>query len=119
MWATADDARAAHVAWFAARVATLTGDPFAYDLALVWASRCRHVLPPAPHPRSPLGRAHRALAAHARTGRPALLQVARDIAAQLRSRPRAEPVDVLTGGWAGLLLALECDRPGLAVAPGA
>ncbi|GEK20186.1 protein kinase domain-containing protein [Cellulomonas xylanilytica] len=117
VWATADDARATHVAWFAARVATLTGDPLAHDLALVWASRCGHVSPPAPHPHSPLARAHRALATYARTGRPAPLRVARDIAVRL-STGGAEPVDVLTGGWAGLLLALECDRPALALAPG-
>ncbi|WP_456785702.1 protein kinase domain-containing protein [Cellulomonas sp. P5_C5] len=119
VWATADDARAAHVAWFAGRVATLTGDPFAYDLALVWASRCGHVPPPAPDPRSPLARAHRALAAHALTGRPAFLRAARDVAAQLQAQAHApEAVDVLTGGWAGLLLALECERPALALAPG-
>lgn len=119
VWATADDARAAHVAWFASRVAILTGDPFAYDLALVWSSRCGHGAPPAPHPRSPLARAHRALAAYARTGRPALLRVAREIADRLCAQARApEPVDVLTGGWAGLLLALECETPALALVPG-
>ncbi|GEM00386.1 protein kinase domain-containing protein [Cellulomonas terrae] len=119
VWATADDARAAHVAWFAGRVAILTGDPFAYDLALVWASRAGHAAPPAPHPRSPLARAHRALAAHARTGRPGPLRVAREIADRLRAHARPpEPVDVLTGGWAGLLLALECETPALALVPG-
>jgi hypothetical protein len=45
--------------------------------------------------------------------------VARDVAAQLCAQAHTpEPVDVLTGGWAGLLLALECERPALALAPG-
>ena len=81
------------------------------------SARCGHALPPVPHPRSPLGRAHRALASHARTGRPAPLRVARDTATELRATP-GEPVDVLTGGWAGLLLEIECSRPALALAPG-
>ena len=64
------------------------------------------------------GQAHQSLATHARTGRPSSLAAARDIAALLGS-DLTQPVDVLTGGWAALLLSLECDRPGLAVAPGA
>ncbi|WP_456825121.1 AarF/UbiB family protein [Cellulomonas sp. P5_E12] len=116
-WSSADDARAAHVAWFLDRVATLTGDPLAFDLALLWSARSGHAFPPIPSARSPLGRAHRALAAHARTGRRSSLAAARGVAARLGSDV-AQPVDVLTGGWAGLLLTLECDRPGLALAPG-
>lgn len=114
VWASADDARAAHVAWFLGRVATLTGDQHAFDLALLWSARCGHAEPPAPAARGPIARAHRALA---RTDRPSSVRIARDIAAQLRSGPD-EPVDVLTGGWAGLLLEVECRRPALAVAPG-
>jgi hypothetical protein len=118
-WASADDAHATHVAWFLARVATLTGDPLAYDLALHWSARCGHRAPPAPDRRTPVARAHRAIAAHARTGRPASLDRARAVAADLSAQlSPTEPVDVLAGGWAGLLLELECSRPGLAVAPG-
>lgn len=117
-WSSADDARAAHVAWFLDRVAALTGDPLAFDLALLWSARSRHAAPPAPPAGSPLCRAHRALATHARTGRPSSLAAARGVAAFLGS-DLTQPVDVLTGGWAGLLLTLECDRPALAVAPGA
>ncbi len=118
-WATADDERAAHVAWFLQRVATLTGDPLAFDLAQVWSVRCGHALPPTPDAGDPVGRAHHALATHARTGRPAALRTAREVAERLRDEGGAAgPVDVLVGGWAGLLLALECERPALAVAPG-
>lgn len=116
-WSMADATRAAHVAWFLDRVATLTGDPLAFDLALLWSARSGHAAPPTPTAAGPLHRAHRALAAHARTGRRSSLAAARDVAARLGTDV-AQPVDVLTGGWAGLLLELECDRPGLAVAPG-
>ncbi|MEZ0449960.1 protein kinase domain-containing protein, partial [Cellulomonas sp. ICMP 17802] len=53
-WASADDVRAAHVAWFLGRVATLTCDPRAFDLALVWSARCGGRLPSAPARRSPV-----------------------------------------------------------------
>lgn len=116
VWATADDARASHVAWFLDRVATLTGDAEAYDLAQVWAARCGHALPPAPDPRSTVARAHRAVAGCTPAGQ----QVAHDLATQLRPDEWGRgPVDVLAGPWAGLLLQLECTRPAFAVAPGA
>ncbi|MEZ0449922.1 hypothetical protein, partial [Cellulomonas sp. ICMP 17802] len=54
-----------------------------------------------------------------RDGRPAALRVARGIAADLAEpHTPAEPLDVLAGGWAGLLLELECARPAFAVVPG-
>ncbi|MDM7832337.1 protein kinase domain-containing protein [Cellulomonas edaphi] len=118
-WASADDERAAHVGWLLARVATLTGDPRAFDLAHVWSARCRHVLPPVPGPRTPVARAHRALAAYVRTGRPGHRRAAALIADEVGGPLRTdEPVDVLTGGWAGALLRLECSRPAVASMPG-
>jgi hypothetical protein len=116
VWSTADDARAAHVAWFLDRTAVLTGDPVAFDLAQVWAARCGHALPPAPRTDSFVARAHRALA----TCTPRGQRVAHDLGDELGPGDwPAEPVDVCDGPWAGVLLHLESARPALAVAPGA
>lgn len=118
-WASADDDRAAHVAWLLGRVATLTGDQRAFDLAHVWSARCGHRLPPTPGIRTPLGRAHRALATYARSGRPSSRRAAVLAAEALGVTPAAdEPVDVLTGGWAGALLSLEAAHPATATRPG-
>ena len=111
VWSTADDARAAHVAWFLDRVA----DPHRRPARL----RPRAGLGRPLRPRAParaadrdslVARAHRALAAAPATA-----------VARLRARPRRPArapatsrsrSTCSTGGWAGLLLALECDRPG-------
>ena len=61
---------AAHAAWLLTRVATLTGDVTAHDLAEVWA--CRAARAPGstvPQADQPIVIAHRALAAYRRTGR--------------------------------------------------
>jgi len=117
-WAAADDDRAAHVAWLLERVATLTGDALAHDLALLWSARCGHAALPAPPPGTPVARAHHALARHTRTGRAGALADARRLADELGSASPGDPVDVLTGGWAGTLLRLECAAPAHARAPG-
>jgi len=118
-WAHADVDRAAHVAWLLERVATLTGDALAHDLALLWSTRCGHAAPPTPQPGTPVARAHRALATHARTGGPAALRRARAVAGRMGVPSPDEPVDVLAGGWAGALLRLECAHPAAAAQPGA
>ncbi|HEY6749004.1 MAG TPA: hypothetical protein VI357_25205, partial [Mycobacteriales bacterium] len=116
-WAAADPGEAAHATWFLRRVAQLTGDVTAHDLAAVWAFRAGTAVVPEPPPDHALTAAHRLLADYCETGRDLGLRRARVIATSLGQRPGGR-VDVHEGRWAGLLLSLECHRPADAVLPG-
>lgn len=126
-WGLVDPGEAAHVTWFLRRVALLTGNVAAHDLAAVWSFHPQVDPDRAdgglarPGPRLAVTLAHRALADYVRTGRGRSLRVAQGYADRLRSTgpPLADTrVDVRDGPWAGLLLALEIRRPALARVPG-
>jgi serine/threonine-protein kinase len=117
IWQGADPDEAAHAAWFLQRVADLTGDVTAHDLAAVWTLRAGGSLPPAPRPDEGVTRAHGELDAYCRTGDDVHLRRARAIATRLGTAP-VWRVDVRRGRWASVLAALECERPSDAVLPG-
>ena len=117
IWAEADEAEAAHAAWLLTRIAGLTGDVTAHDLAEVWSCRARGAGPPHPESERPAMIAHRALAAYRSTGRGRHLLSALKLAEQLRAEP-AGRLDVYDGPWAGWLLELECQSPADAELPG-
>ena len=110
IWAEADHTEAAHAAWLLARVAVLTGDVMAHDLAEVWSCRARGARLNRADDRQPIVIAHRALAAYRQTGRDRQLLSALRLAEQLRAEP-AGRLDVHHGPWAGWLLGLECRSP--------
>lgn len=121
IWAAAEPRAVAHAAWFLRRVAILTGDVTAHDLAELWTCRSGHVEPERPPRGLPVARAHRALVEYARSGRGRSLREALAVAERLRGGaddPLDAAVDVHTGRWAGILLAVECRRPALARACG-
>ena len=116
-WASASPDETAHAAWFLQRVAALTGDVTAHDLAALWSLRAGAALPTAPRDDEGVTRAHRELAAYCRTGLDVHLRRARAIATRLSTAP-VWRVDVRRGRWASVLLTLECERPADAVLPG-
>jgi serine/threonine-protein kinase len=117
IWQDADPEQAAHAAWFLQRVADLTGDVTAHDLAAVWTLRAGASLPPPPRPDEGVTRAHHELDAYCRTGHDVHLRRARAIATRLGTAP-VWRVDVHRGRWASVLAALECERPADALLPG-
>ena len=117
VWQAAGAEEAAHAAWFLQRVAALTGDVTAHDLAAVWTLRAAGSLPPRPRPDEAVTRAHHELDAYCRTGNDVHLRRARAIATRLGTAP-VWRVDVRRGRWASILATLECERPADAVLPG-
>lgn len=117
VWQGAEPDEAAHAAWFLQRVADLTGDVTAHDLAAVWTLRAGGSLPTAPRPDEGVTRAHGELDAYCRTGHDVHLRRARAIATRLGTAP-VWRVDVRRGRWASVLAALECERPADALLPG-
>ncbi len=118
IWASATADEAAHAAWFLQRVAHLTGDVTAHDLAAVWTLRSGGGMPPQPRDDEGVTRAHRELDAYCRTGHDVHLRRAVAIASRLGTAP-VWRVDVRRGRWASVLATLECERPADAVLPGA
>jgi serine/threonine protein kinase len=116
-WAGADTGEAAHAAWFLRRVADLTGDVTAHDLAALWTVRAGGHQPPPPRGDEGITRVHRELDAYCRTGLDVHLRRARAIATRLGTAP-VWRVDVHRGRWASVLATLECERPADAVLPG-
>jgi serine/threonine-protein kinase len=117
IWQSAGPDEATHAAWFLQRVAHLTGDVTAHDLAAVWTLRAGGLLPPPPRDDEGVTRAHRELDAYCRTGHDVHLRRARAIATRLGTAP-VWCVDVRRGRWASVLAALECERPADALLPG-
>lgn len=117
IWAEADATEAGHAAWLLTRVAALTGDVTAHDLAEIWSCRAGQARLDPPEADQPIVIAHRALAAYRRTGASRQLLRARQLAEQLRSEP-AGRLGVHRGPWAGWLLDLECRSPADAAPPG-
>ena len=117
IWASATLDEAAHAAWFLQRVAHLTGDVTAHDLAAVWTLRSGGGMPPRPRDDEGVTHAHRELDAYCRTGHDVHLRRAVAIASRLATAP-VWRVDVRRGRWASILAALECERPADAVLPG-
>ncbi|GAA2156428.1 serine/threonine protein kinase [Humibacillus xanthopallidus] len=117
VWQGADPDEAAHAAWFLQRVADLSGDVTAHDLAAVWTLRAGGSLPTAPRPDEGVTRAHGELDAYCRTGHDVHLRRARAIATRLGTAP-VWRVDVRRGRWASVLATLECERPADALLPG-
>ena len=117
-WARADHDESRHAAWFLHRVAELTGDVTAHDLAALWRTRAGRAAPPQPGTDEAVTRAHDELAAYCGTGREIHLCRARAIATRLATAP-VWRVDVHRGRWASVLLTLECERPADAAVPGA
>jgi hypothetical protein len=117
VWQGAGPDEAAHAGWFLQRVADLTGDVTAHDLAAVWTVRAGGSLPPPPRPDEGVTRAHGELDAYCRTGHDVHLRRARAIAVRLGTAP-VWRVDVHRGRWASVLATLECERPADAVLPG-
>ena len=117
IWASATLDEAAHAAWFLQRVAHLTGDVTAHDLAAVWTLRSGGGMPPRPRDDEGVTHAHRELDAYCRTGHDVHLRRAVAIASRLATAP-VWRVDVRRGRWASILATLECERPADAVLPG-
>ncbi|MCU1538914.1 MAG: hypothetical protein JWP82_3265 [Humibacillus sp.] len=117
-WALADADESRHAAWFLHRVAELTGDVTAHDLAALWRVRAGAGAPAGPRTDEAVTRAHDELAAYCRTGGEVHRSRARAIATRLGTAP-VWRVDVHRGRWASALLALECERPADATRPGA
>lgn len=117
-WACADHDESRHAAGFLHRVAELTGDVTAHDLAALWGARSGSAAPPRPRTDEAVTRAHDELATYCRTGREIHLCRARAIATRLATAP-VWRVDVHRGRWASVLLTLECERPADAALPGA
>ena len=117
IWQVAGPDEATHAAWFLQRVAHLTGDVTAHDLAAVWTFRAGGSVPPAPRNDEGVTRAHHELDAYCRTGHDVHLRRARAIATRLGTAP-VWRVDVRRGRWASVLAALECERPADALLPG-
>ena len=116
-WQGAGPDEAAHAAWFLQRVAHLTGDVTAHDLAALWILRARGSAPPRPRDDEGVTRVHSELTAYCRTGLDVHLRRAQAIATRLSTAP-VWSVDVRRGRWASVLASLECQRPADAVLPG-
>ncbi len=117
IWDSAGPDEAAHAAWFLQRVAHLTGDVTAHDLAGLWTLRAGGSAPPRPRDDEGVTRVHRELDAYSRTGLDVHLRRAHAIAARLSTAP-VWSVDVRRGRWASVLASLECQRPVDAILPG-
>ena len=117
VWGSADNAEAAHAAWFLQRVALLTGDVRAHDLAAIWAVRAEGTALARPRADEAITRGHQELADYCLTGHDVHLRRALALATRLGTAP-VRRVDVRRGRWASVLLNLECRRPAEAVLPG-
>ena len=117
VWQGAGPDEAAHAAWFLQRVAHLTGDVTAHDLAALWTIRADGSEPARPRDDEGVTRVHRELDAYCRTGLDVHLRRAQAVATRLATAP-VWSVDVRRGRWASVLASLECRRPADAVLPG-
>ena len=117
VWQGAGPDEAAHAAWFLQRVAHLTGDVTAHDLAALWTIRADGSAPPRPRDDEGVTRVHLELDAYCRTGLDVHLRRAQAVATRLATAP-VWSVDVRRGRWAGVLASLECRHPADAILPG-
>ncbi|WP_404390887.1 AarF/UbiB family protein [Humibacillus xanthopallidus] len=117
VWQGAGPDEAAHAAWFLQRVAHLTGDVTAHDLAALWTIRADGSAPARPRDDEGVTRVHRELDAYCRTGLDVHLRRAQAVATRLATAP-VWSVDVRRGRWASVLASLECRSPADAVLPG-